>query len=74
MLVAEIASVRVMGKSGQHAKLGLTVNNQTLEAVWFNANRIPNAGETHHFVLTLGENNFRGKTTLQAMVQAGVVV
>lgn len=74
MLVAEIASVRVMGKSGQHAKLGLTVNNQTLEAVWFNANRIPNAGETHRFVLTLGENNFRGKTTLQAMVQAGVVV
>ncbi len=70
MLMAKIDNCRVMGKSGQHAKLNLSVNNQMLEAVWFNTNRIPNVGETHRFVLTLGENNFRGKTTLQAMVQA----
>ncbi len=68
MLVSPIHSARIMGKSGQHVKLSIEAHHTIIEAVWFNPTRMPNEGEIHRFIVSLGENNFRGKTSLQAMV------
>jgi single-stranded-DNA-specific exonuclease len=67
---APVNTTKTMGKNGQHLRLSLSVNNESLEAVWFNAPTPPRAGDSHRFVVTLGENHFRGKVTLQAMILA----
>ncbi len=67
---APVNTTKTMGKNGQHLRLSLNVNNESLEAVWFNAPTSPRAGDSHRFVVTLGENHFRGKVTLQAMILA----
>jgi len=70
VIQAPVNSSKTMGKNGQHLRLSLSVNNEALEAVWFNAPKIPRIGDNHRFVVTLGENHFRGKVTLQAMILA----
>lgn len=61
-----------MGKTGQHKRLTLqTLNNSTLEAVWFNANQslALNSQQRYRCVLQISINHFRGQAKLQAMIQ-----
>ncbi|OZA97012.1 MAG: hypothetical protein B7X52_03955, partial [Thiotrichales bacterium 34-46-19] len=66
-----------MGKTGQHKRLTLqTLNNSTLEAVWFNANQslTLNSQQGYRCVLQISINHFRGQAKLQAMIQTLVAL
>lgn len=70
----EVCFVRMVGSPAVHAQIELFICDQTFNAIWFFAvekeGSVPVAiGSTCHWVFSVNENRFRGRSSLQLIVR-----
>ncbi len=69
---AWLSSARRVGEGGKHMQVTLVVNDEAVKGIWFSVPEqewVPTVGDRVRAVFTLSTNTYRGKTTLQLMVQ-----
>lgn len=64
----EILQIQTMGKEGEHLRFLLKQDTIVLQAVWFKSKSFLEIGQKVQIVYTVNENHFRGKITLQLMI------
>lgn len=66
---ATVSSVRLMGGDKQHARFLLDIDGFQVTAVWFNFDYPVMDGDMYTFVVSVTDNIWNGKRSLQLMVQ-----
>ncbi len=69
-----IADVNTMGKEGEHLRFLFEQNGQVFTGVKFKTTEKFDIDDKVDIVYTVNENHFRGKTTLQLMVEKVVIL
>ena len=64
----EILQIQTMGKEGEHLRFLLKQDTIVLQAVWFKSKSFLEIGQKVQIIYTVNENHFRGKITLQLMI------
>ncbi|MEN8727276.1 MAG: single-stranded-DNA-specific exonuclease RecJ, partial [Sulfurovum sp.] len=64
----EILQADTMGKEGEHLRFSFAQNGIVMQGVKFKTREVFERGSKVNITYTVNENYFRGKTTLQLMV------
>lgn len=68
----KLISIRRVGEDGKHMQVQLEILGRTVKGIWFSVPDLdwePAGGMAVQAVFTLDANTFRGKTTVQLMIQ-----
>lgn len=66
---ARARNIREIGKEGKHIKMALDKNGGSVEALFFNYDFLPRAGERVDAIFTISKNNFRGTITPELIIK-----
>ena len=66
---ARARNIREIGKEGKHIKMALDKNGGSVEALFFNYDFLPRAGERVDVIFTISKNNFRGTITPELIIK-----
>ncbi len=64
----EILQADTMGKEGEHLRFSFVQDGIVMQGVKFKSKEVFEVGSKVDIIYTVNENHFRGKTTLQLMV------
>lgn len=69
---AWLISHRRVGEDGKHLQVELQINGESIKGIWFSAGELawkPMPGDCVTVVFTLSDNTYKGRTTVQALIQ-----
>ena len=69
----QLADINTMGKEGEHLRFSFQKDGIFMPGVKFKTKEVFQIGENLSIIYTINENNFRGKTTLQLMIDKIIV-
>ncbi|SFZ97333.1 Single-stranded-DNA-specific exonuclease RecJ [hydrothermal vent metagenome] len=70
----KLSEVNTMGKDDEHLRFSFQKNGIFINGVKFKTREVFQTGSNLSIVYTLNENNFRGKTTLQLLIDKIIVI